>query len=218
LKGDVLAHLGSINKETPTKNAKNFEKLSHLDLSNVTPAPPKEAKAAAPPAAVEQLAEEIEDIQELSLGIDLKPLLKLQQRLKEVLGQTPDLSELIARAVDLANRDLPASSRPPTTDELFDEIISGPRRGVRLEDGAFVPAINSAAPLPSIPQSVDIFDELLSSTPARPSPVLQVQPAISHGAVNDFSVLTSSVDRQRATVFLQRMKSVLEVEPGRLVL
>jgi hypothetical protein len=198
---------------------KRFEKLAHLDLSNITPAPApsKEEKATKAPA-VAAVEEVIEEVQELSLGIDLKPMLKLQQRLKEALGHTPDLPELIARAVDLANRDLPASIRPSTTDELFDEIIAGPRLGLRLQDGTFEPAINSSAPIALISQPVDIFDELTSPTPVVQHRVTSFGASAKQGAINDFSVLTSSQERQRATVFLQRMKSVLEVEPGRLVL
>ena len=37
------------------------------------------------------------------------------------------------------------------------------------------------------------------------------------GAVNEFSVVVEERQRMMGTVFLQRMKSLLEVEPGRLV-
>lgn len=217
-----MAHIGSISKETPDKLSQRFEKLSHLDLSNIKAAAPKEEKAATPAKAAQGLVEEAEDVEQLSLAIDLKPLLKLQKRLQDVLGHTPDLSELIARAVDLANRDLPASSRPPTTDELFDDIIAGSvrRATLRLEDGDFVPAINASTPPlpPSFGQSVDIFDELIGTPPMRPKPSTEVKPGLPQGSINGFSVTTSSYDRERATLFLQRMKSVMEIEPGRLVL
>jgi hypothetical protein len=153
----------------------------------------------------------------------LTPVLKLQHRLEKTLGHSPPLSELITRAIGLANVNLPAPSRPLSADELFDEIIgASANQGLRLADGNFIPAINSAASAePILAEPVDIFDELIAPAGQPPKSRAIVPTAVSEprpGAVNDFSLTVSAEERQRATVFLQRMKSVLEIEPGRLVL
>jgi len=219
LKGDVLAHLGQIPSSAPESLSQKFSKWSHLDLSNITPAPPKEPrKAEAPVAAIE---EELEPEYELALPIDLKPILQLQQKLQDTIGHAPPLSELLARAIGLSNTNLPPQSRAPTADELFDQLV-GSSTTPKVSGGNFLPLINgTSAPMPSYSQSVDLFDELVApagSLPKRRVAVPQPLPGAHAGSINDFSVTVPAADRKRALVFLQRMKSVLEVEPGRLVL
>jgi len=214
LKGDVLAHLGSIPKTYPKEASERFEKASHLDLSNVTPAAPKQDKKVEPVAVEEPPMEQFLNV---SLPIDLKPLLKLQHKLQETLGHAPDLSELISRAVDLSNTGLPSSSRPPSTDQLFDELVGIPSFSSAMSNGTFAPLINAAEPEPVKVPQIDLFDQLVGSVTSKPKALSNTTSVLS-GAVNDFSLAVAEVDKKRATVFLQRMKSVLEVEPGKLVL
>jgi e3 binding domain len=215
LKGDVLAHLGQIPASAPEAISKRFSKLSHLDLSNITPAAPKPAKA---PAVAEPA--EVEAEYELALPIDLKPVLQLQQRLQDTIGHAPPLSELLARAIGLANTNLPASPRPLSADELFDEIVgSSTHRALHTTHGNFLPLINNIpSALPFITEPVDVLDELIGASPRTKALVPPSARGAQAGAVNDFSVTVPAEDRKRAMVFLQRVKSVLEVEPGRLVL
>jgi len=216
-KGDVLAHLGQIPKSAPEEFSKHFNKLSHLDLSNIKPAPPKEPKKeeAASIAEAVETAEEYE----LALPIDLQPVLKLQQRLQQTLGHAPPLSELLVRAIGLANTDLPARAGPKSANELFDEIVGSLQTAQKVTTGDFVPFINNTpATIPIITQPVDLFDELIGAAPKARAIIPQPVSTAQAGALNEFSVTVSAEDRKRATVFLQRMKSVLEVEPGRLVL
>src|ERR1700761_8539647 len=218
LKGDVLAHIGQIPASAPEAISKRFEKLSHLDLSNITPAAPKQVKAPETPAAAEPV--EIEEEFELALPIDLKPVLKLQHRLQDSIGHAPPLTELLARAIGLANVNLPARPRPLSANELFDEIVgSNSQRSLRMTDGSFMPLINNIpSSIPTITEPVDVLDELIGAAPRTKALVPPTPRGPQAGAVNDFSVTVPAVDRRRAMVFLQRMKSVLEVEPGRLVL
>jgi hypothetical protein len=219
LKGDVLAHLGKIPSEAPESLAKWFTKNSHLDLSNITPAPPPKKSAEAVEAVSSEL---LPEEYELALPINLKPVLKLQNKLKDTLGHTPPLSELLARAIDLANANLPVSSTKLSADQLFDQIVgttsSHPQR---FTNGRFVPAINAAfAPIPGY-ESMDFYDELTAPSTSRSLKKTIVPQSISGphvGAVNDFSLVVPESGKKRALIFLQRMKSILEVEPGRLVL
>jgi hypothetical protein len=220
LKGDVLAHLGKIPAEAPESLSKWFTKNSHLDLSNIKPAAPAPEKPAqaVEPVSTEALPEEYE----LALPINLKPVLKLQHQLKDTLGHTPPLSELLARAIDLANANLPVSSTQLSADELFDQIVGATSsHAQKFTNGKFVPAINAALePIP-VSEPVDVYDELIAPSTSRPArrPIVPQSLAEPHvGAVNDFSLVVPEGSKKRALIFLQRMKSILEVEPGRLVL
>ena len=49
LKGDVLAHLGQIPSSYPSELSTRLSKLSHLNLSNITPAPPPSSQTTTTP-------------------------------------------------------------------------------------------------------------------------------------------------------------------------
>lgn len=220
LKGDVLAYIGEIPASAPESLSQKVSQWSHLDLSNITPAPPKEPKKTeAPTVAVE---EETDPEFELALPIDLKPVLQLQQKLQNTIGHAPPLSELLARAIGLSNTNLPPQHRAPTADELFDQLI-GSSTTPTVSSGNFLPLINrTSTPVgPVFSQSVDLFDEIIapaSSLSKRRAIIPHSVSGAHAGSINDFSVTVPAADKKRALVFLQRMKSVLEVEPGRLVL
>jgi hypothetical protein len=221
LKGDVLAYLGSVSSSYPAELSSKIAKLGHLDLSNIKLAPPKAApKAAAPepvPAAV------IPD-SEVAVPISMKAVIEAQRRIQSTLGVFMPLSTFINRATDLANDDLPRSkTQAPTADELFDSVLglSKPiNAGVR---GTFLPqitALSTAAPRAKLPRAktLDLIDilsgqskPLASSRSGKPLPGLSSE-------VNVFSVTVPKGDEKRAQIFLGRVKSVLESEPGRLVL
>jgi e3 binding domain len=224
LKGDVLAHLGDIPSSYPLEVSKRLEKLSHLDLSNIKIA---ESKPPAPKATSPQHEEEeAAPLSQISLPVSLAAVLKLQQRLHDTLGASPPLSELLARAIALANENLPARNTPPSIDELYDDLLS-PRphtsRQPRVSMGSFMPTIGSDLAVTSparIRKQRDVLDELISSGRTRPQrPTAESAPGlVAGGAQNVFSLAVDRADEQRAVVFLERMKSMLEVEPGRLVL
>jgi hypothetical protein len=229
LKGDVLAHLGDIPRSYPLEASKRIEKLTHLDLSNIKLSEPK------PPAPkpTEPHHEEAEEapLSQISLPVSLAAVLKLQQRLHDTLGASPPLSELLARAIALANENLPARKTPPSLDELFDDLLSprpNPSRHPRFSTGSFVPTIGSDLALPTPARSEqprDVLDELIGSSdrtrrPQRPATAADRAPPglVAGGAQNVFSLVVDEADEKRAVVFLERVKGVLESEPGRLVL
>ncbi|KAK0515892.1 hypothetical protein JMJ35_001926 [Cladonia borealis] len=124
LKGDVLAYLGKISSSYPSEQSARITKLGHLDLSNAKPATPKEtppppASKAQPSAAPEPEITETE----IAVPISLSSVLSVQKRIQTTLGVTLPLSTFIARATELANDDLPHSTKPPTADELFNDVL-----------------------------------------------------------------------------------------------
>ncbi|WQF75943.1 Putative dihydrolipoamide acetyltransferase/Pyruvate dehydrogenase protein X component [Colletotrichum destructivum] len=225
LKGDVLAYLGSINAETPSKIMDRAVKMSKLDLSNIKIAPKKEV---APQKAAEKKAAEAPapvDSQ-VALPVSLSKVLEAQKRIQSTLGVFMPVSTFVARAAEVANDDLPPSARKPTADELFNQVLGLDKLSLRGSRGYYLPQV-SALPEPSLlaarparRSSSDIIDLLAAPAKKAAAPkaaAARQTPSISSGT-NLFSVTVPQGDEKRAKVFLERVKLILEEEPGRLVL
>ncbi|KAJ0324212.1 hypothetical protein COL5a_007879 [Colletotrichum fioriniae] len=227
LKGDVLAYLGTINAETPSKIMDRAVKMSHLDLSNIKVAPKKEAPAPAPKKA-EAPAAPVDS--EVALPVSLAKVLEAQKRIQSTLGVFMPVSTFVARAAEVANDDLPPSARKATADELFNQVLGLDKLAPRGSRGYYMPQI-SALPESSLlapraskrSSSADIIDLLAApaKNAAAKKPVAAAAahhtPGMSSGS-NLFTVTVPQGDEKRAKVFLERVKVILEEEPGRLVL
>lgn len=246
LKGDVLAYLGSIESDYSKKQSERIQKLGHLDLSNIKAATPK-APADAPAGATtgpalgpdKGAAKEEAKLTSISIPISLAEVLKVQQRVQETLGVSMPLSAFLARAVDQANDDLPfPKGTKASSDDLFNAVL-GLNNVPTSSRGTYLPqitALPSFAPTPSVPRSVgtrpvkkpvDIIDILSGKAkPARSvvgrAALAGASPSVSvgsaAGAINLFSLTVPAGEEKRARTFLERVKTVLQVEPGRLVL
>ncbi len=219
LKGDVLAYLGVVSASVPSAIEARFEKLSHLDLSNIkvakAPAPKKAEEAATPaPPVVKDLL--------VTLPISLAAVVEVQKKMRETLGVFMPLSTFIARATDVANDELPLpAAAKPTADELFNQVLGLDKIGPKGSRGFYLPQISAlppASPLAGRPsgRKVDVID-ILTSKPKAAKPIIQMAPGVSTG-INVFSLTIPVAEEKRAKLFLERVKLVLEREPGRLVL
>lgn len=223
LKGDVLAYLGSINAEAPETLSAHFEKLSHLDLSNIKVAAPKETKKEAATPAAEEAS--LADLPlEINVPVSLAKVVEVQKRIEDQLDIFLPISTFIARAAEMANDDLPPSHHEPTASELFDAVLGLDKikttRGVYLPQISAIPSGASFVPRDSgRPAKRDLIDELAGTPVQRPSQMVTVPTVagLSSGA-NVFSLVVPRSEAERAHVFLQRCKLILEEEPGRLVL
>jgi pyruvate/2-oxoglutarate dehydrogenase complex dihydrolipoamide acyltransferase (E2) component len=223
LKGDVLAHLGKINKEAPAKLQTHVSKLSHLDLSNIqiqkTPAQlPKVEADKAKPESIEQ--PQPTDV-EVAIPISLTAVIATQKRVHDTLDIFLPLSTFIARATELANDRLPVSkASKPTADDLFNAVL-GLDKVAANRRGNFVPhiaGIDLPTASPKSSRKPDIIDLLTSKkAKSKHAPSTQTQLGVSPSA-NLFSITAEMSEEKRAEEFLARMKFVLEEEPGRLVL
>lgn len=220
LKGDVLAYLGKINKDYPAEASKRLAKLAHLDLSNIQLAKKVEAKPETKPA--EKPVPELPAETEIAIPISLSQVIATQKRVKDTLDIHLPLSTFIARASELANADLPLDKRrKPTADELFNAIL-GLDQVVSSKNGAYFPQITGLS-TPSLLRSKptkkpDIID-LLAPKAKKHAPVPPASvPAGISTSDNIFSVVAKDGEESRATEYLERLKLVLEKEPGRLVL
>lgn len=246
LKGDVLAYLGNIESDYSKIQSERIKELGHLDLSNIKIATPK-APADTPAGATTGpavgpdagAAKEEPKLTSVSISISLAEVLKVQQRVQETLGVSMPLSAFLARAVDQANDDLPLpKGTKPSSDDLFHAIL-GLNKVATTSRGTYLPqitALPSFSATPAVPKSVgtrpvkkpvDIIDILSGKAkPARSvvgraalagsSPSVSVSGA--SGAINIFSLTVPAGEEKRARTFLERVKTVLQVEPGRLVL
>jgi len=236
LKGDVLAHLGKLSEKSyPESQAKRIQQLSHLDLSNI-----KKATAPEPTAKKEEAAAAQEEPREtqITLPISLSAVLTTQKRMQDSLGLHLPLSTFIARASELANEDLPRGrSSPPTSAELFDAVLGLDKvKGKQTSRGNYVPQV-TVVPTPSMAASLnaaaqearrrkklDIIDFLAGKKAVGGVGGVSASVPASAGssasgkANNVFSVSVKTGDEKRARVYLERVKTVLEQEPGELVL
>ena len=230
LKGDVLAYLGSINASYSSEQSARIEKLGHLDLSNIKIRPPPKAVASATASEAASKAMEIDLDTEIAVSISFKAVKEVQERIHRVLGINIPLETFIDRAVEVSNMDLPRSkSAKPTSDELFNEILGLNKVRSSISHGTYTPQIVASpllrtSVLEMATKKLDIIDMLtskhsppfLSQIKAPPSP----SSAASTGgsAVNVFSVSVPKGEEQRAKMFLERIKTILQMDPGRLVL
>ncbi|OLN94010.1 Pyruvate dehydrogenase complex protein X component, mitochondrial [Colletotrichum chlorophyti] len=223
LKGDVLAYLGTINAETPGKIKTRAVKMSHLDLSDIKVAPKKEAPAPKKEAAVPEVpAAPLES--EVALPVSLAKVLEVQKRIESKLGVFLPVTDFIARASRVANDDLPASARKPTADDLFNQVLGLDKLAPRASRGYYLPHISALPEAPFLAPRrapADIID-ILAGPAKKPAAAAKPRaadrtPSISAGE-NLFSLTVPQGDEKRAKVFLERVKMILEEEPGRLVL
>jgi e3 binding domain len=225
LKGDVLAYLGTINSSTPSEISKYLDHLSHLDLSNIKVAERQPQQKPPADAAPQAEVPPQSGSAQIALSISFKAIREVQKRVHDALGVHVPLETFITRAIDISNTDLPASkSRAPTADELFDEIV-GVNHVRDLEThGAFLPQIIAVAPSRSTPASSrvakpDIIDILTGVAPKPPtSSGLAGSPVNESTPSSIFALTVPKGEEDRAKIFLERVKTILQVEPGRLVL
>lgn len=236
LKGDVLAYLGRISKSYPAEQSARITKLGHLDLSNIQAAPPSETSAKSlnrEPTTPSLQSQPEPSETEVAVPISLSAVISAQKRIQDSLGVTLPLSTFLARATELANDNLPRSTAAPTADELFNDVLGLGNVNSSTSAGTFVPQITALPSQPMTskpvkPQRVaeDIYDILAEtstngsrkSTQNLPPPPGIMGGSRARDSTNVFSVRAPKGEERRARVFLERVKTILQVEPGRLVL
>ncbi|KUI65026.1 Pyruvate dehydrogenase complex protein X component, mitochondrial [Cytospora mali] len=225
LKGDVLVYLGKAKASSAANVGERFKKLTHLDLSNIKVAEKKAAPKKVEEEPAKAVAPVVEDLQ-VTLSVSLASAIEVQKKVQDTLGAFVPLSTFVARATEVANDELPlAANYKPSADELFNQVLGLDTAGPKGSRGHYLPQI-SALPAPaSFSQKSfsaakpDIFD-ILTGGPVKKSAAPKAPtraPGLSTG-VNVFSLKVPKAEEKRARVFLERVKLVLENEPGRLVL
>ena len=240
LKGDVLGYLGRISSTYSSEQSKRISKLGRLDLGNIEPAKFKNM-ASSQRSTYETTKVPGPDLvstdTQVAIPISLSAVISVQRRIQATLGITLPLSTFIARATKLANSDLPRSAATTSTaDELFHDVLGLNNISSKTSRGTYAPQMVTLPSKPCTesagPQSQpDVYEVLTCTSPTRASLIdTGMQPAgitaLSKAeestskteSTNVFSVSSVKGDEKRAKVFLERMKTILQVEPGSLVL
>lgn len=243
LKGDVLAYLGKVSASVPEQLEARFEHLSHLDLSNIkvkeTPKPAAtpavaaaDTKATAAAAAAAAAASKITSV---CLPVSLAAVLQAQDKIQSNLGLFMPISTFVTRATSVANQELPLAypAAAPSAAALFNAVIA--RGGARHVNGSpkfsrgnYEAHVSAVPTLPAVgapkktKKRVDVLDilsgKVKATTTARPAAAARRQTPVLSPGINYFTVSVPKAEEKRAKVFLERLKVILEDEPGRLVL
>lgn len=227
LKGDVLVYLGELEPSYMAKQSDRIARLGRLDLSNIKVAA---AQKPDPPVPIQDTNEksvtESELDSEIVITISLKTVQEVQQRIHDALGICISLETFIARAVEISNTDLPRRSTVSlTSDDLFSQVLGLNKIVPKYSQGNFMPLVGPprnalTKSLKVTPTRSDIIDILTVNSPrrsmlARSSGIVD---ANDGSTANVFSVTVQKGDERRARIFLERVKTILQVDPGRLIL
>ncbi|KAL8968992.1 MAG: hypothetical protein Q9183_002211, partial [Haloplaca sp. 2 TL-2023] len=234
LKGDVLAYLGKISETYSSDQSARITKLGHLDLSKIQLSspkePPKEAPAQETSKAPSLPEPEPEPETEVAVSISMKSVLDVQRRIQDTLGITMPILTFIARATEVANDDLPRPANyKPNADELFNQVLGLDKVTSKTSRGNFSPQMTALSPSLALPRTSsgpasksDIIDILTGNPPKAPQSRMGIPASVKASdrtnATNVFSVSVSKGEEKRARIFLERVKTILQVEPGRLVI
>lgn len=234
LKGDVLGFLGKISSSYSSDQSRRISRLGYLDLSDIKLAPPKAVGPSQPSEAKAHEASETEfDLTdtEIAIPISMSSVISVQKRIQANLGVTVPLSTFIARATNLANDGLPHSAPTrPSADELFNDVLGLNKVGLKASRGRYLPQVTALAAKPLIKEAgpqrkPDVYDLLTGKSPSTisiernrvPLPSIKVD-SNSCDLTNVFRVSAAKGEENRARVFLERVKTILQVEPGKLIL
>lgn len=222
LKGDVLVYLGKAQADAASNVQAIYDKLAHLDLSNIKVAEKKPATKKADEKPTKPAAPKVEDLL-VTLPVSLKSVIEVQKKVEASLGVFMPLSAFVSRAMELANDELPlAANYKPSADELFNQILGLDKVGPQGSRGHYVAQISALpppaafSPKPIKSTKPDIID-ILSGGPAKKTVAPASRPSGLSTGLNVFSLKVPKPEEKRAKVFLERVKLVLENEPGRLV-
>ena len=230
LKGDVLAYIGRIASNYSSEQSARIAKLGHLDLRNVRAAVPKDMSASPKTSPKFPMAQDEEPTEvDVAIPISLSKVFAVQTKVQTALGVTLPLSTFLARATELANDGLPRSAASKlTADELFDDVLDLYQASSRIIRGHYtpqvVPIVKGSPSKDQAPPAQDLFDVLTGmTTPSTEKKSSEPPSGLSEdpGFENSTKLLRVSAMKQEqktARVFLERMKTILQVEPGRLVL
>lgn len=234
LKGDVLVYLGKAKPDAAANGQAVYNRLAHLDLSNIKVAEhskSKQSKTAAESADASKTRAQppVVDALQVALPISLKEVIAAQKKVQDALGVSVPLWSFVTSAMRVANDELPLPrDYQPSADELFHQVLGLDKaarrtasRGHYVADISALPsAPTSPSPSPSLSKAgqPDIIDLLAGTGKIQSATTPVSRPSGLSMGVNLFSLKVPKAEETRAKTFLDRVKEMLENEPARLVL
>jgi hypothetical protein len=224
LKGDVLAYVGTVSRDSVDSISQSIKKLQKLDLTNIKLRPSttstpvkkpqdlesKQTSAAAAAAISTTPAPVVLD------GVfSLSDINLLKTTVDSTLSCSLSVENLVAKAVKLAQKDIPRLSRPKRSvlnDPLFDELVAQPN--TKPFDYKLVfPKTRATS------RSADIYDVLASAKKPVSRPVKSAP--LDTGSLLNVTVMVnpkSAAGHKKAQIFLDRLGYYLAEGKGDLVL
>ena len=231
LKGDVLAYLGTIPSSYSSDQSARIAELGHLALSNIEPISKQESAPQPRIAPPELLLPPEPEATEIAIPISLASVFQVQKRIQATIGVTLPLSTFIMRATKLANDDLPKRiTSKQTADKLFNDILGLGNVPSKVSKSHYIPQFTALpaklnTEYPDRQKQIDIYDILTSnvssatvSRGSRAPPLEITDGSQIEDSTNIFRVRAAKGEEKRARVFLESVKNILQVDPGRLIL
>lgn len=220
LKGDVLAFLGLIDKDSPSALAGLIHQREHLDLSHIDRAPLKKKEEAAQMVVEQPVVKENAQVSTptvtlpapprvltVSRTIDISPLLKFQRKWEQTFNSPPpSVDSLMERALNQSLATVPAFGvvkQQPNADSIFNELVgaksqlSVPKRDLHSTTLSIEPAAGMASVPPNLPSPAkDIIDILAGTSRSLPHKHLTI-PYDEAGSIVRATIVTELVDQEQ---------------------
>ena len=223
LKGDVLAYIGAIDPKYPQEQSDRLANLSHLDLRNINRTTVRQPSQTTT-RKEESPSQSMESKSTISLPISFAQVKEVQQRIHAALGIDIPLSTFISKAIEISNADLPRLNKSTSAEELFDQILGLDKVQSKHSSGRFRPQIVSMPPsatahTPPAPiAKPDIVEVLAGTSPRNLTSIHPTPPSfIQNNQISLFSLDVAKADEARGRIFLEKVKTTLQIDPGRLV-
>lgn len=221
LKGDVLAYLGVISKDSLNAVTNNIKSTQHLDLSNIKAKAPEAPKQEEKPkeAAKEEAKKEKPSKPEpvvLRNAFSLSDISLLRTTVDATLSTNLSINTLVDKASKLAHRDVGLLSKPKKSalnDPLFDALLAPPKTSKKPFEEKLT--FKSAAPLTKT-KTADVMDILASPRKPVSAPATK---ATSAPQQLEVAVKVNTPDgEKKAQLYLDRLQYYLTNGKGDLLL
>ena len=226
LKGDVLAYLGRVKQGYLSAQSQRLENLSHLDVRHtkyvhVKPVLDTDNLEANDTDSFSKDKKPQRSIVEVTIPISLNAVYNCQNLIRQSLEVNVPLSSFITRASVIANEESSKqASLSSKKDTIFDAIIGQEQTGRQFR---FVPSMKSSTSMHAMKTENHEVDSLDFLTARLPTPKAlgrrtrdRLEKVTSKADI--FSVKVATGKRYPASIFLNKFKSLLELEPGQLIL
>lgn len=219
LKGDVLAYLGVISKDSLNAVNSNIKSTQHLDLSNIKAKAPQHPSAAKEPEAAKEVAKEKPSKPEpivLRNTFSLSDISLLRTTVDATLSTNLSINTLVEKASKLAHRDVGVLSKPKKSalnDPLFDALVAPPKTTKKPFEEKFT--FKSGGPLTKT-ATADVLDILASPRKPVSSPATKATAAPQQ---LDVAVKVNTADgEKKGQLYLDRLQYYLTNGKGDLLL
>lgn len=223
LKGDVLAYLGVISKDSLNAVNSNIKSTQHLDLSNIKAKAPEARSAAKQEEAPKEEAKETKKERPskpepvvLRNTFSLSDISLLRTTVDATLSTDLSIKTLVEKASKLAHRDVGLLSKPKKSalnDPLFDALVAPPKTSKKPFEEKLT--FKSAGPLTKT-KTADVMDILAS--PRKPVSAPATKATVAPQQLDVAVKVNTAGGEKKAQLYLDRLQYYLTNGKGDLLL